>query len=80
MTTTNVTFRDVDEEALRELKTEAAREKKKLGQAVTEAIEYWVHHRRIHKKKNGKFTDLKPVNFGLGSEHSSTDIDKVVYG
>lgn len=76
----NVTIRNVKEEALQELRVEAAREKKKLGEAVSEAIEYWVHHRKIHTKKKGKFTDLKPVDFGLGSEHSSTDIDRVVYG
>lgn len=80
MTKTNVTFRDVSEEALRELKMEAAREKKKLGEAVTEAIEYWVHQRKINKKKKGKFTDLKPIDFGSKSEHSSTDIDRIVYG
>ena len=80
MTTVNITIRDVKEEALRELKAKAAKENKKLGVALTEAIEFWVHTGTLHKKKKSRFTDLKPINFGTGSKHSSTDIDKVLYG
>ena len=80
MTNVNITIRNVKEDAIIELKAEAARERKNLGEAVTEAIEYWVHQRKINKKKKGKFTDLKPIDFGSKSEHSSTDIDRIVYG
>ena len=76
----NITIRSVAEDALRELKAEAAREKKKLGQAASEAFIYWAHHRKLHQKKKSRFTDLKPVHFGSGTKHSSTDIDKVLYG
>ena len=80
MTKVNMSFRGVEEETMRELKAEAAKEKKKLGDALSEAVEYWIHYRKLQKKKKGKFTDLKPISFGPGSKHSSTDIDKVVYG
>ncbi len=80
MKTVNITIRDVKEEALRELKAKAAKENKKLGVAVTEAIEFWVHAGGLHKKKKSKFTDLNPVNFGPGSEKWSTQIDEVLYG
>ncbi len=30
--------------------------------------------------KTVKFTDLKPIDFGKGSEKSSAEIDDVIYG
>ncbi|MBI5227754.1 hypothetical protein HY988_04160 [Candidatus Micrarchaeota archaeon] len=79
MTYVNITIRNVKEQALLELKAEAAREKKNLGEAVTEAIEYYVHNKKTFKKKGAKFTDLKPVDFGKGSERWSTSIDEILY-
>ena len=75
---TNVTFRNVEDEVLREFKAEAVREGKTLGEALVEALLNWLQSRQA--KKAVKFTSLKPIDFGKNSEKSSNEIDEIVYG
>lgn len=77
----NASFRDVNEKLFKEFKAETAREGLKLGSALNEALRFWMEQKRkmTRKKKTG-FFDLKPWDFGPGSEKSSQEIDEVVYG
>ena len=83
---TNVTFRNVNEDALTEFRAEAAKLKKNLGEAITEAIQLWL----FIKKKKLDVMSLEndplwaiienPVDFGEGTENLSQEVDKIVYG
>jgi len=75
---TDVTFRNVEDEVLREFKAEAVREGKTLGEALAEALLNWLQSRQV--KKSVRFSSLKPIDFGKNSEKSSSEIDDVVYG
>lgn len=73
---TQITVRNVDPDAFREFKTEATRRGMKLGIALTLAMKKF----KSGLVKKGKFTDLKPVSWGQGSEHISEEVDDILYG
>lgn len=78
---TDVMFKNVDEVILREFKAEAVREGKTFSQALVEALLTWLEHRQIaFPKKKAKLSNLKPIDFGPGSERGSVEVDKIVYG
>ena len=72
-----VTVRDVDPQVFREFKADAVRNGYKLGTALTLAMEKF---RSELRRKKEKFTSLKPIHWGKGSEHSSLEIDEILYG
>jgi len=72
-----ITIKNVDETAFREFKAVAARKGIKLGTALTIAIEKFKDELQ---KKHYKFTALKPVKWGSGSERISVEIDEILYG
>lgn len=74
----NITIRNLHERTFRSLKAKAAEEDMKLGDALTQAIELWVKTRS--RKPKGRLTDIPTFGWGKGTEHSSTEIDKVLYG
>lgn len=77
----NVMFKNIDEKILREFKSEAVLEGKTFGQALVEALLTWLEQRQLlRKKKKMKLSDLKPIDFGPGSERTSLEVDKIVYG
>lgn len=76
---TDVTFRKVDEEILRNFKAEAVRENKTFGEALVEALKLWLEHKLPMRKKMAKLTDIKPVDFGPGTENLSKQIDEMLY-
>lgn len=77
----DVTFKNVDERVLREFKAEAVRESKKFGNALVEAIQFWLANKKtLSLKKKMKLSDIKPTSFGPGSENGSIEVDKIVYG
>ena len=81
---TNVTFRNVDDRLLRQFKTEAVREKIKMGQAINDAIQLWLYAKR--KKIDLKSVEKDPFwqelhkSIDLGRETSSNTIDRELYG
>lgn len=75
----NVSIRGLNDTLFKELKAEAAREGLSIGQAISLAVSGWLASKHSNKNKL-RFLDLKPIDFGPGSEHSSEDIDKVLYG
>ena len=72
-----ITIKNVDETAFREFKAAAVRRGIKLGTALTIAIEKFKDELQ---KKHYKFTSLKPIKWGGGSERISVKIDEVLYG
>ena len=78
MKTTQITVKEVNEKAFQELKATAVRNKMTIGTALTLAIEQWVSS--LKKTKIGKLSELKPRNWGKGTEYSSEQIDEILYG
>jgi hypothetical protein len=75
----DTTIRNLDEDAFRRLKARAAAEGKTLGEALSEAMRDYASW-PWGTPKTGSLGDLKPRNFGKGTEHLSQEIDAIVYG
>lgn len=75
--TINVTIRNLDENAYRKAKSEAAQEGKKIGTVISEAIDFWLSHKK--EKKGRAFLNLieKPHDWGVKT--NAKDIDAWVY-
>ena len=74
---TQITVRDVDQEVFREFKAEAVKRGLTMGSALTLAMEKF---KAELTKKRQKFTALKPVSWGKGTEQVSEEVDKILYG
>lgn len=75
----NITIRDVDEKVFRKFKTESVRKRMKLGNALTNAMRTWLEKGRGEKKVKKHFLDLKPFDWGVGTERSSVEVDEILY-
>jgi hypothetical protein len=73
----NITIRDIDEKVFREFKAKAIKEEKDLGSAFTNAMRIWLERKEKTKKS---FLDLKPFDWGEGTEESSIEVDRILYG
>ncbi len=73
---TQVTIRDVDSKVFREFRTEAVARGMKIGTALTLAMEKF----QSGLRKKIKFTSLQPISWGIGTERTSEDVDKILYG
>jgi len=73
----NVTIRGLDESVFRRFKAKAIEEGMKVGQAVAQAMETWMRQRPT--KRRASLLDVKPFNWGEGTERTSTKIDKILY-
>lgn len=76
----NASFRGVEEDVFRDFKAIVAHEGLKSGKALSEALTLFVQRFEQKPRKKMRLMDLKPVNFGKGSEKSSAEIDAVLYG
>lgn len=74
----DTTIRNLDEEAYRVLKAQAALQGLSIGEAMTEAIWAYVRDKRGPEAPN--FWDIEPWDFGRGTERLSEEIDDIVYG
>ncbi len=70
-------IRNVNKKVFAEFKAEAVREGLSIGEALNMAILSW-----LDKKKSRKlnFMDMKTESWGKGTEKTSTEIDKILYG
>jgi len=73
----NVTVRGIDEELFRKFKAKAVKEGEKLGDALNEALLIWLREKSGNKTR---LTELKPFDWGEGTERSSVEIDEIIYG
>ena len=76
----NITIRDVDDIVFRNFKAEAVRDCTTLGNAVTMAMKLWLEHYKKDKGKRKTLLDLKPFDWGEGTENSSLEVDDILYG
>ena len=77
----NASFRGVNEKLFKEFKAEVSREGLNLGLAVNEAFRVWLEQRKKVKiKKMHSLFDIKSWDWGFGSERTSQEVDKVLYG
>jgi len=74
---TQITVKEVDEKAFQNLKAEAAKRKMTVGTALTWAIENWLSSLEPIR---GRLSDLKPRDWGPGTERVSEEIDEILYG
>lgn len=74
----NITIRDLQDGVFRQFKAKAVEEDMKLGDALTQAMQLWMKERKIKKKL--RFTDIPTSHWGPGTEKTSQEIDKILYG
>ncbi len=72
-----LSVKNVQEEVFREFKSESVREGLKVGDSLTLAMKLWLQKKE--KKPKISILNLKPRDWGKGSERISEDIDKVLY-
>ncbi len=73
-----ISIRNVNDGVFKEFKAETVKRGMTLGQALTIAMEEWLDEEKENPKL--RITDLKPFNWGKGTENTSKEIDKIVYG
>jgi len=74
----NITVRGLDEAIFRKFKAKAIGEGMKLGEALTQAMKLWIEQKNLKPKLS--LLDIKPFNWGVGTEKASVEIDQVLYG
>lgn len=72
-----LSVRNIDKKIFNEFKAEATREGMPVGVALTLAMETWLEKKDGKKRK---FLEVKPWDWGTGTERASSEIDKVLYG
>ena len=75
----NITIRGLQESIFRKFKARAAEENVTLGDALSQAMEAWLKKGKTEEPR-AKLSDLKITNWGKGTERSSEEIDRIVYG
>jgi len=75
----DITIRNLDEVAYREIKARSALEGKTVGQVVNEAIRVYLA-RPFPYPRNRTLRELAPIRFPDGNERLSEEIDEIVYG
>ncbi|PIN80163.1 hypothetical protein COV11_04570 [Candidatus Woesearchaeota archaeon CG10_big_fil_rev_8_21_14_0_10_30_7] len=73
-----LSVKNVDGETFKEFKAEAVKEGLKLGKALELAMKYYMGRRKVLPKL--RFLDLKPIDWGKGTEKTSEEIDDIIYG
>ena len=72
-----ITIKNVQEHVFREFKAESIREGLKIGNSLTLAMGLWLE--KTKKKPKLSLLDLKPKDWGKGTEKLSEEIDRIVY-
>jgi plasmid stability protein len=73
----NATIRNVDERLYRALKARAASEHRTIGDVLNDAIRSYLGAR---PRGRASLFDLRPLDFGPGSERTSETIDESIHG
>lgn len=76
----NIVVRNVDETVFRKFKAWAVEEGLNVGKALEFALREFLKKQRPAVKRPATIFDFKPVSCGQGSERTSMEIDKIVYG
>ncbi len=74
----DTTIRNIDDEAYQRLRTWAAHHGLGMGEALSRlALQH--AHLPHNPKRKVSIWELKPTSWGPGSEHTSQEIDEIVY-
>jgi hypothetical protein len=75
----DTTIRNIDEDAYQRLRTWAAHHGLGIGEALSRLV---LEHAHLPTQRRRKVSiwSLKPWDWGPGTEHTSEEIDKIVYG
>ena len=72
-----ISVKDVEEQVFREFRAESVRGGLKVGRALSLAMKLWLEKKERRPKMS--LLDLKPTDWGKGTERLSEEIDKVLY-
>lgn len=72
-----ISVRNVNDAIFEKFKREAKLRNMNLGEAITEAMSYWM---KKDAKKRLKLHELPTFDFGPGSENLSENVDEILYG
>lgn len=72
-----ISVKDVEETVFREFRAESVRGGLKVGRALSLAMKSWLEKKERRPKMS--LLDLKPTDWGKGTERLSEEIDKVLY-
>ena len=72
-----ITIKNVQEHVFREFKAESIREGLKVGDSLSLAMGLWIE--KSKKKPKLSLLNLKPKDWGKGTERLSEEIDRIVY-
>ncbi|MBD3155090.1 MAG: hypothetical protein GF368_00355 [Candidatus Aenigmarchaeota archaeon] len=72
-----LSVRNVDKKVFENFKVEVTKEGLTIGKALTMALDQWIESK---KKRKENFLDLKPIDWGEGTENTSEEIDDILYG
>jgi hypothetical protein len=75
-----IAIRDVDEEILRKFRAKTIEENMKMGEALTLAMKRWIEERKKRRVNPKYLLEVKPFDWGKGSERTSVEIDEILYG
>jgi hypothetical protein len=73
-----LSVKNVDEDTFREFKAQAVKSGLKIGGALTLAMQEWLE--KSEKKPKRSLLDLKPWDWGPGTERLSEEADDILYG
>ena len=75
----NVTIRNMDEELYREVRSRAVEENRTVAEVLKDAMKsYLLAHPK--RERTLSLRDWRPVDWGAGTENTSQEIDKILYG
>ena len=72
-----ITIKNIQDHVFREFKAESVREGLKVGDSLTLAMKLWLE--KSKKKPRMSLLDIKPRDWGKGTEKLSEEIDRIVY-
>ena len=76
----DMTIRNLDPDAYRQLKARAALTGRTIGELVNEAIWAYLARWPVEPAERRSLKDLAPEDYGDGQERLSEEIDALVYG
>jgi len=71
-----LSVREVDKKIFIDFKAKAVKTGITIGDALTLAMKHWLDEEEERKS----FLELKPIDWGKGTEKTSTEIDTIIYG
>ncbi len=74
----NITIRNLHDSMFRKFKAKAAEDDLKLGDALTQAIALWL--KKDGSKPRSKLKSIDVFDWGKGTEKTSVEVDKILYG